>query len=64
MAFIPNPNLVPITLAVKYNPPTLALFYKINIKDRKKRRYQIIILRYNIFLNQLAFLPNPQEITE
>ena len=39
MSFIPNKNLVPIKIAVKYDPPTLALFYKVNMKDRKKRRY-------------------------
>lgn len=57
MSFVPNKNLVPIKIAVKYNPPTLALFYKVNIKDRKKRRYKKIKLDIMYFsTNWLFFL--------
>ena len=39
MNFFPTTNFMSLKLAIKYNPPTIALFYKNNPKDKKKRRY-------------------------
>ncbi|KAM3130664.1 hypothetical protein pb186bvf_017256 [Paramecium bursaria] len=50
-------TIIPIRLAIKYSPPSLGLIYKRNQRDKKKRRY-------HIQLNQLAYLNDPQEITE
>ena len=39
MSYLPTTNLYPLKLAVKYNPPMIAVFYKNNVRDRKNRRY-------------------------
>lgn len=50
-----QPQLKPIRLHVKYNPPAIAVEYKIKETDTKRRLYSIL-------LNKLVFNPNPVEV--
>lgn len=50
-----NFGINPVGFVVRYNPPTIALIYTPSNNPRKKRRYEI-------FLNGLITLPNPEDI--
>ncbi|CAD8045597.1 unnamed protein product [Paramecium sonneborni] len=46
-----------LKLAIKYNPPSLFVIYRYNLRDKKLRRYRIE-------LNSLVNLPTPELITQ
>ena len=48
-------SIKPLRLHVKYNPPIIAIEYKVKDTDTKKRVYTIV-------LNRLIQHPNPTEI--
>ena len=54
--FAPRRKIQPLKYAFKVSPPTITLFYKRNSGNEKIRKYEI-------FLNDLIMLPNPEDIT-
>lgn len=52
-----QPTLKPLRLHVKYNPPAIAVEYKVKETDTKRRLYSIL-------LNKLVFNPSPKEIAK
>ena len=50
-------NIVPLKFVVKFSPPIIGLLYKPNKNENKKHIY-------NILLNELINIPNPEEITK
>lgn len=55
--FQPNSPIIPVLFCVKFNPPSIGLIYKRKETDKKMRRYEI-------FLNDLIRLQNPELITQ
>ncbi len=55
--FVPKKKIVPLDLAIKVDPPTIALFYKNNEKEKKKYMYKIL-------LNELVTLGNAEKVTK
>jgi hypothetical protein len=55
--FIPKKKIVPLDLAIKVDPPTIALFYKNHEKEKKKYMYKIL-------LNELVNLGNAEKVTK